>query len=498
MPMTEGLRARWPQIALAALLLGGFLLRLIDLHDAPLDFHPTRQYRDALIARSIYYGWSPSDDPERQALALSMRDRVAELEPPILESSVAAGYLVSGGESFAVARVLNALIWALGGWALYALIARVASPLAGLLGVAYYLALPFGVIASRSFQPDALMVALIAFAAYAAYRWSETRAWNWALLTAAAAGLAVLVKALALYFVAGMLVALVLAVVGARAMLRDRQVWAMAALTLLLPSAYYLFNIADSSGSYVQDWVISLLSLAADPGFYVRWLNFIGKQLGLGAILLALGGVALAQPVLRWMLAGLWIGYAVYGITLPHQTTTHEYYHLLLVWLLPLSLAPVFQLVLEKLAEQSRGWRLLFAAVVLGGAGFGAWIARSTLVGQDYRADEAYWTQVAEAIPADGDTIALTQYYGHLLMYYGWRHVALWPETAERQLAEVRGDANPDFVDEFEDRTEGIDYFLVTAFLEQQPELESYLYGHYSLYAEGPGYLIFDLSQFQP
>ena len=75
MPMTEGLRARWPQIALAALLLGGFLLRLIDLHDAPLDFHPTRQYRDALIARSIYYGWSPSDDPERQALALSMRDR---------------------------------------------------------------------------------------------------------------------------------------------------------------------------------------------------------------------------------------------------------------------------------------------------------------------------------------------------------------------------------------------------------------------------------------
>src|SRR5690606_22675503 len=132
------------------------------------------------------------------------------------------------------------------------------------------------------------------FAAYAAYRWSETRAWNWALLTAAAAGLAVLVKALALYFVAGMLVAVVLAVVGARGLLRDRQVWAMAAITLLLPSAYYLFSIGGSSGSYLQDWVISLLPLAADPGFYVRWLNFTGKQLGLGAILLGLGAVALA------------------------------------------------------------------------------------------------------------------------------------------------------------------------------------------------------------
>jgi hypothetical protein len=43
-----------------------------------------------------------------------------------------------------------------------------------------------------------------------------------------------------------------------------------------------------------------------------------------------------------------------------------------------------------------------------------------------------------------------------------------------------------------------MDYFLVTAFLEQQPELERYLYGHYALYAEGPGYLIFDLRQFQP
>jgi len=41
----------------------------------------------------------------------------------------------------------------------------------------------------------------------------------------------------------------------------------------------------------------------------------------------------------------------------------------------------------------------------------------------------------------------------------------------------------------------GMDYFLITAFnqLEQQPLLQEYLADHYSIYAEGDGYVIYDL-----
>ena len=72
-------RSRWPQLALALLLLASFGLRMIDLKDAPLDFHPTRQYRGALIARSLYYRLSPAADPALQQAALAQRNAVAEL-----------------------------------------------------------------------------------------------------------------------------------------------------------------------------------------------------------------------------------------------------------------------------------------------------------------------------------------------------------------------------------------------------------------------------------
>ncbi|HEY5574635.1 MAG TPA: hypothetical protein VIK64_16560, partial [Anaerolineales bacterium] len=42
----------------------GLALRLYDLTDPPLDFHPTRQLRVAIITRGIYYKMIPTADPE--------------------------------------------------------------------------------------------------------------------------------------------------------------------------------------------------------------------------------------------------------------------------------------------------------------------------------------------------------------------------------------------------------------------------------------------------
>ena len=44
----------WLGLALLAFLLG-LAVRLYDLTDPPLDFHPTRQLHSALIARGMYY-----------------------------------------------------------------------------------------------------------------------------------------------------------------------------------------------------------------------------------------------------------------------------------------------------------------------------------------------------------------------------------------------------------------------------------------------------------
>src|SRR3990172_2207331 len=194
------IRSRWAELTLVVLMLAGFGLRMIDLTDPPMDFHPTRQFRGAVVARSIYFQLSPSSDTNIQMQAVSMRNSVSELEPSILESVVAIAYWIAGGEYLWIARIIVSLIWVLAAIPLFNLIRSFTSPPAALLSVAYYLFLPFGVQASRSFQPDPLMVALLILGMYAAYRWSETRKWPWVFWTAFAMGFAILVKAFAAYF----------------------------------------------------------------------------------------------------------------------------------------------------------------------------------------------------------------------------------------------------------------------------------------------------------
>ena len=497
---TSWLRAHWTQLSLAALLLAGFALRMVDLTDAPLDFHPARQLQGAVIARSIYYQWAPTQDAYIQEMALRLRGAVGEYEPPILQSLAAIGYLLLGGEQLWVARILTSLAWVLGGWALYALAARISSPAAGLLALAYYLFLPFAVYASRSFQPDPLMTALVTFAAFAAYRWAEARSWKWALAAALVASLAMLVKLVAAYLLLGMFAALILSEIGFRRALKDRQVWMIALLCLLPSAAYYLFARSGSASGYFENWILALLPLAMQPEFYARWANLLAETMGFAALLAALTGVLIAPPRARWLLAGLWLGYLAYGITLPHQTTTHDYYHQQLVPILALSMAPVFALVIEKMGQQGRAWRVLFAGLLVAAIAFNAFVARSNLLAEDHRQEPLFWERIGQALPTDGKTIGLVQGYGNLLTFYGWRNIQHWPPAGEFSLNELRGRSVEDFEEDFLRRTAGMDYFLVTSFnqLEQQPLLNDYLYANFPIYEQGDGYVIFDLHSRQP
>ena len=70
------------------LALGGFL-RLLDITDPPLDFHPSRQLRNSLVARDIYYSILPSATTEQRDLAASFARSVGKYEPPVIESIVA-------------------------------------------------------------------------------------------------------------------------------------------------------------------------------------------------------------------------------------------------------------------------------------------------------------------------------------------------------------------------------------------------------------------------
>ena len=168
-PPSRPLAVRALLILLLAL---GGLLRLLDLTDPPLDFHPTRQLRNSLVARDIYYHLLPDTAPQTLALTESFRRAVGQYEPPIIESIVAVTYRFTGGENYAIPRLWGTLFWLLAGLALYDLLRRAISPASALAALTFYLILPFSVQASRSFQPDPLMASAFVIGIFFLYRWS--------------------------------------------------------------------------------------------------------------------------------------------------------------------------------------------------------------------------------------------------------------------------------------------------------------------------------------
>ena len=75
--------------ALVILLALGGVLRLLAITDPPLDFQPSRQLRNSLVARNIYYSLLPSATDEERALTQTFASSVGQYEPPIIESIVA-------------------------------------------------------------------------------------------------------------------------------------------------------------------------------------------------------------------------------------------------------------------------------------------------------------------------------------------------------------------------------------------------------------------------
>lgn len=502
----------WEGLICIALLGLGLVLRMISLTDPPLDFHPTRQLRAAIIARGMYYQTLPDADPKLRENALSIWATMERYEPPILEKLVATTYRLIGSEQVWVARIYSSLFWLIGGMALFALVRKMLSPIAGLCSLAFYLILPWGVTASRAFQPDPWMVMWVLLSAYALFIWAERgpASWLWATLSGLFCGLAMLVKAYSMYAVVLMALGVLPALLqnpkgwlyGFLRLVRMPQPWLFALLAAVIPGIYYL-GLGERSSEFASFWIFSFTDLLLDRKFYIHWLGLISGLMDVVTFFAALSGVFLLPKNGRLQMLGLWGGYFLIGATFPFQIYTHDYYSILLVPAVAIGLSPFFHLIFIHIRLQPRFWQGAFLLAFLGISGYYTWVARSQVVlNQNYRKEPIPWQIMGEELPDNGAIIGLTHDYGNRLKYYGWRTIMrIWPSQADIQLTEAAGGQRiDDFEPYFRDQTAGMDYFLVTLFgdLEAQPLLKETLYSKYPIAQEGDGYVLFDLRNPKP
>jgi hypothetical protein len=498
-------------LALALALLLGLGIRLYDLTDLPFDYHPTRQWRGLIIARGIYFrGLAEAPEPQR-TLALEAMQREAVIEPPVMETLMAWVFRLVGPEALWGGRLLSAVFWVLGGLGVYGFGRQAGERRGGMLAAIYFLFVPYGMLASRSVQPDALMVALMVGALWSASRWQRKRTPESALLAGLLAGAAIFVKTVAVFMLAGALLGLVLAralASGRRSgrlgdlwsMLRERQIWLVAGLAALPALLYYVYGLFIAGFLRQQLAFRFFPQMWRDPAFYIRWVEMATGIAGFIVVLSGLVGVFLfRERALRGMGVGLWLGYAAYAMTFPYHTITHDYYQLPLIAIASVSMIPLAGALLRAVDghENRRLVTAVLVAVVAAGVVFKVWDTRVILARRDFRQEAQEWRRFAEIIPADQRVLALTQTYGFPLSFYGWVNADQWPTTADTDLRLLSGQEAAALSDRRFDLLVEHDLFLVTHFneFEAQADLREYLFANYEILDEGPGYLIFDLSR---
>lgn len=483
------------RITIAMLVILALVIRFYDLDDLPLDFHSTRQMHSALMARGMYYQ-TRADIPDWQkSQALQQWKAEGLIEPPIMETLASFGYQLAGRDDLRIPRVLSILFWMLGALPLYGLARGLIDRNGAVFTLAFYLILPYGALASRAFQPDPLMVSAILWAVWAAWRWSDRPGWKWAIIAGLLAGLAVLIKSVAAFFVAGAWVGLLLSVWGIKRTLAAKTFWVAVILAALPFTAFTYYGLKISGELAGQFSLRFFPNLWIDPVWYLRWNGEISSVVGFEWFLAALVGVFLMRKSSgRWMMVGLFAGYLIYSLALPYHAMTHDYYQEPLIPIVALGAGAV----LSTLVSRMDGPRWLFTTAILGvfvfWVGIKAWDVRVTLKRNDYRGEPVLWQKLGDRLGHDSRVLAITQDYGYRLEYWGWLTPQNWMNSGDFMVRELAGQEF-DRAKLFREQVEGKDYFLVTAFDEfnSQGEFKKMIMDGFPILEQTDDYIIFDL-----
>lgn len=493
-------------IVLVLLFAIALTIRLYDLTDLPLDFHPTRQLLSAIKARGLYYETQPDGIPTgKLETAIRQAKLKADVEPVVFERLVAFTYRFTG-EQLWIARIYSSLFWLIGGIFLFMLVRDLVSFEGAVFSTAYYLFFPYAIIASRSFQPDSLMVMLTLSFWWMFARWCNLtlsppskrgkEQWMAALLAALLGGLAIFVKFSAAFFVIGAALGLALSRFTLRELLRNVQVWVMALLGILPAAGYLVYGIfiRGDLGSQFSGRFIPALLLS--PVNYLQWMTKASLGAGGIFIMLSLLGFFLVKDNrLRNFMFGLWGAYLLYGLFFDYHVATHDYYHLPLIAIVAVSLSPLGDWFFARLTESTihRYQRSAVYVILLFGLFSVVWNVRNQMKAVDHRPEATMWAEIGERL-ADERVVALTQDYGSRLEYWGWKTVATWPYIGDINYADVRG-GTFSFDELFNEYSSKRDFFLVTDFdeLDHQLALKERLFTSYSILTQQDGYLIFDL-----
>lgn len=420
-------KPRWLLTCLVLLFLLATLIRLKDLR-AP-GVLVEREYTSAIFARSFFFEDNQEVEPWRETIADITSARQPILEPPLTEFLVSLIYRLLGKEDFLVARYLTSTFWLVGGIFMY-LISQKLLPVDGaLLATAYYLLVPMGILVSRSFQPDALMMMLFLISLYAILRYFDRPSMARLLLAAGLSGLTLLLRPLVIFALFGAFSALTLYEKRTWRAFFQRPFLVFSLVSLALPVAYYGYGI------FIADFLRWKVASSFRPYLFFRiefwreWLLVGINEISYTAFLAALLGFPLLRKGLaQALVVGLVIGYFFFGLAFTYHIHTHGYYHLQLIPIIALAAAPLAMAVINTLrASSGKFWWLPAGAALFIMLYFGYLQIRESLY-KDTFESQAIAAEIGEIVNHSDRTVFVAYHYGLPLTYYGEISGTFWPK----------------------------------------------------------------------
>lgn len=484
----------WVWMMLALVFFFGLVGRFYDFDDPPLDFHPTRQLHSMLIARGMYYQGLKEAPKFEMDTAIHQWKGEGQIEPPVMERLTAWGYRIVGSDDLRVPRFLSIFFWTIGGVGLFFLSRDLVGAKGAVMGLAYYMVLPFPLFASRSFQPESLMTAAIIFSWWAIVKWHKKKTWINTIAAGLLAGFAIYIKSPAIFFIVPAFVAIIFTEQKLKYILTDPQVYVMAALAGLPALIYHI------EGTYISGFLQNQTSfrffpeLLKDPFHYLKWKDYIHSTMRIEFFLIGLAGtLTIKEKPFRAMALSIYLGYFIYGMVFSYHIVTHNYYQIPLTPIIALGLAACAALLIENLPDPKTFGLVVITGLTVFWMAFNFWDARMTLKHSVYRDEPALYESLAGKIK-NFSVISITPDYGYRLSYWGWITTSNWMSVGDfvmRELAGMDLDKKAIFIEALAGR----ELFVITDFseFERQPDVKEFLFENFPIYEEGEGFLIFDL-----
>jgi dolichyl-phosphate-mannose-protein mannosyltransferase len=459
-------------------------IRLHEITQPLVTFHATRHYRSAVIARDCYYHADRRTPEWRVRVADANREMQPAGEPPLMEWAACGLYLTLGHEDVAYPRALVALTWVLGAIPLFFLALRWTSPASALITIAVYLFLPYAIVASRNFQPDALMTLASLWALVAVARLFERPTAGRRVLAIGLVALALVIKPMSVFLTIPVMVVLGLGLARERGAPLVPILSVLTTVALALSPAVLYYGYSTLFGSFAKDQMAMRFvpHLLTTTFFWGGLAKQIGRVFTMPLFILSLTAIVLApRRQARVVLASLWVGYAAFAVAFTYHMPTHDYYHWPFIAAVALGVGAVVSR-LELLAANRVRPAAIQAIAVAGALAIAiagtvvAW-PRFTIPSAD--ATVTSYREIGELTEHHTNVLFLDLAYGYPLMYHGELSGDYWPSSDDLN-AEAIGDQKPISASErfkrdyaaFEPR-----YFVATdlASLKAQPDLQALL-----------------------